>query len=113
VRRRIVERRCCQRLGLRVVGRRRRVAYAVGKPRDGVTREATFELERAEQDRARGRRAHDEGGRALTTQRIEHETADRRAVAGACEAMGEPPVFQGIRGRAALSVDVGQHLDRG
>ena len=111
MRRRVFEACRGQRLSFRGIERGRAMAGAVGKSRNGVGRQGAGEFQRAEQGCARGRGAHQKGRRTLSPQSVEDEAADRRAVAGTREAVGEAPVLQGIGGGAPARLDVGQHFD--
>ena len=110
---RLAQARRAERLDLHFGRRRRREASAIGKPADGVRPHAALELEGAEQDRARRRLVHQPGRRLTPPQRIEHEAADGGAVAGAGEAVRQPPILEGIRRRTAARLDIGEHIDRG
>ena len=97
-------------LGLRE--QRRCEARAIGKPRDRVEVEPAFELEHAEEDRARRLLAHEERRRRAPAQRVVDEARDRGAVAGAGEAVGKAPVLERVGGRPMARLDIGEDFDR-
>ena len=92
---------------------RRRVAFAGEQRRNSIDVEAAGLAQRAEHFGAGACFAHDPGGRAFLAQRVIDEARNRRAVAGAGEAVREAPVLHRIGRRAATRLDVGQHFDRG
>ena len=89
------------------------MARAVGEPRNRRGIEPALEAEHAEHRCARPIIAHDVRARRAPAQRIVNEAGDRRAVAGAGEAVRKAPVLERIGRRTAPRLDVGQHLDRG
>ena len=97
----------------RLVERRRRMARAVGEPRNRRDIEPALEPQHAEHRCAWPVIAHDVRARRAPAQRVVDEAGDRRPVAGAGEAMRKAPVLERIGRRPTPRFDVGQHLDRG
>jgi hypothetical protein len=88
-------------------------ARAVEQRGDARLGQPALQAQHADEDRAAGLPAHDPGGGGPAPQAVIDEARDRRAVAGAGEAVGEAPILQGIGGRAAARGDVVQDLDGG
>ena len=89
------------------------MAFAGEQRRNSIDVEAAGLAQRAEHFGAGACFAHDPGGRAFLAQRVIDEARNRRAVAGAGEAVCEAPVLHRVGRRAATRLDVGQHFDRG
>ena len=94
----------------RAAGARRRStrsgAYCapLGELRDRIAVEPALALEHAEQNRARRVVAHQAGARRAPPQRVVDEAGDGGAVAGAGEAMRQPPALERVGGRAPLAL---------
>ena len=97
--------------GFRELGRR--MALAGEQRGDRLDVEAARLPQRAQNFGARAWLAHDPAGRAFLAQRVVDEARDRRAVAGAGEAVREAPVLHRVGRGPAPRLDVGQNFDRG
>ena len=91
----------------------RRMALAGEQRGNSISVEAARLPERAEHFGSGACIAHDPGGRAFPAQRVIDEARNRRAVAGAGEAMRQAPVLHRVGRRAATRLDVREHFDRG
>ena len=92
---------------------RRRKTSAVGERPDRIGIELALEPQHAERDRARAPLAHDVRARGAPAQRVVDQPRDRRPVAGAGEAMREPPILERVARRAPPRLDIGDDLDGG
>ena len=90
-----------------------RVALPREERRDGVSVEAARLPQRAHDLGARRLFAHKPGRRSFAPQRVINEARNRRPVARACKAVGEPPVLHCLGGRPATGLDVAENVDRG
>ena len=92
---------------------RRRMALAGEQRGDRLDVEVVRLSERAQHFGARTWLAHDPGGRAFPTQRVIDEARYRRAVARACEAVRQAPIFHRVGRGSATGFDIRQNFDRG
>ena len=90
-----------------------RMSFAGEQRRNRLGVEPSGLLKGADRLGARGRLAQEPGRRTLPAQRVVDERRNRGAIAGAREAMREPPVLHGVGGGTAAGFDVAQDFDGG